>query len=135
MADAQANIYALIANGTHSTRRLMLTAFPISRTTAMGSSRFPLSGGTLQVADYFNMSADVDKRIRRRHRPRLRRRDGAARLDIRHRRHTPALAVGAGKDGNIYVVNRNNMGKFSTTQNNVYQEVAGGCAEWRWSNT
>jgi hypothetical protein len=35
------------------------------------------------------------------------------------------LAVGAGKDGNIYVVNRNNMGKFSPTANNVYQELPG----------
>jgi hypothetical protein len=35
------------------------------------------------------------------------------------------LAVGAGKDGNLYVVNRNNMGKFSSGSNNVYQELAG----------
>jgi hypothetical protein len=35
------------------------------------------------------------------------------------------LAVGAGKDGNLYVVNRNNMGKFSSTSNNVYQELPG----------
>jgi hypothetical protein len=33
------------------------------------------------------------------------------------------LAVGAGKDGNIYVVDRDNMGKFNTHANNIYQEV------------
>ena len=36
------------------------------------------------------------------------------------------LAVGAGKDGNIYVVNRNRMGKINqkTSDNsNVYQEI------------
>jgi hypothetical protein len=36
------------------------------------------------------------------------------------------LAVGAGKDGNIYVVNRNRMGKINqktSDNNNVYQEV------------
>jgi hypothetical protein len=39
--------------------------------------------------------------------------------------NTLTLAVGAGKDGNIYVVNRNNMGKFSLSSNNVYQELSG----------
>ena len=35
------------------------------------------------------------------------------------------LAVGAGKDGNIYVVNRDNMGKFSSVGNNIWQELDG----------
>jgi hypothetical protein len=35
------------------------------------------------------------------------------------------LAVGAGKDSNLYVVNRDSMGKFSTNNNNIYQELAG----------
>src|SRR5450432_1148062 len=35
------------------------------------------------------------------------------------------LAVGAGKDSNIYVVDRDNMGKFNATQNLVWQEVDG----------
>ncbi len=34
-----------------------------------------------------------------------------------------SLAVGAGKDGNIYVVDRSNMGKFSPGGNNIYQEI------------
>jgi hypothetical protein len=33
------------------------------------------------------------------------------------------LAVGAGKDGNIYVVNRDNMGKFTSAGNNIWQEL------------
>ena len=34
------------------------------------------------------------------------------------------LAVGAGKDARIYVVNRNSMGKFNTRTNNaIYQEI------------
>ena len=33
------------------------------------------------------------------------------------------LAVGAGKDGNIYLVNRDNMGKFSASANHVYQQL------------
>jgi hypothetical protein len=35
------------------------------------------------------------------------------------------IAVGGGKDGNLYIVNRNNMGKFSSNSNNLYQELAG----------
>jgi hypothetical protein len=34
------------------------------------------------------------------------------------------LAVGAGKDGNIYVVDRDNMGKFDPAKNNIYQQLS-----------
>ncbi len=33
------------------------------------------------------------------------------------------LLVQAGKQGNIYLINRDNMGQFSSTQNNVVQEI------------
>ena len=33
------------------------------------------------------------------------------------------LAVGAGKDGNIYVVDRDNLGKFNPNTNNIYQQL------------
>jgi hypothetical protein len=35
---------------------------------------------------------------------------------------TRHLAVGAGKDGNLYVSDRDNMGQFNSTKNNVYQQ-------------
>ena len=35
------------------------------------------------------------------------------------------LAIGAGKDTNLYVVDRANMGKFSASANHVYQELPG----------
>ena len=35
---------------------------------------------------------------------------------------TRHLAVGAGKDGNLYVVDRDNMGQFNSTKNSVYQQ-------------
>ena len=39
------------------------------------------------------------------------------------------LAVGAGKDGNIYVVNRNNLGKFNPNDDSaIYQEIDGALA-------
>jgi hypothetical protein len=37
---------------------------------------------------------------------------------------TRHLAVGAGKDGNLYVLNRDNLGQFNSTKNTVYQEFA-----------
>jgi hypothetical protein len=39
--------------------------------------------------------------------------------------NTRHLAIGAGKDANIYVLNRDSMGKFSATANNIYQEIDG----------
>jgi hypothetical protein len=33
------------------------------------------------------------------------------------------LAMGAGKDGNVYVVNRDSMGKFNPAKNNIWQEI------------
>jgi hypothetical protein len=38
---------------------------------------------------------------------------------------TRQLVVGAGKDGNLYVVDRNSMGKFNASQNNIYQQLNG----------
>jgi hypothetical protein len=35
---------------------------------------------------------------------------------------TRHLAVGAGKDGNLYVLDRDNLGQFNATKNNIYQE-------------
>ncbi len=43
------------------------------------------------------------------------------------------LAVGAGKDSNLYVVNRDNMGKFSATSNNIWQELDGVLPGGIWS--
>jgi hypothetical protein len=39
--------------------------------------------------------------------------------------NTRHLAVGSGKDANIYVVDRDNMGKFSGTADNIYQLITG----------
>ena len=37
--------------------------------------------------------------------------------------NTRHLAIGAGKDVKLYVVDRDNMGKFSASSNNIYQEL------------
>ena len=38
---------------------------------------------------------------------------------------TRQLAVGSGKDGMIYVLDRNNLGKFNSNSNNIYQQING----------
>ena len=43
------------------------------------------------------------------------------------------LAIGAGKDANLYVVDRTNMGKFNSKTNHVYQEVQGVLPGGIWS--
>src|SRR5439155_22536216 len=37
--------------------------------------------------------------------------------------NTRHLAVGSGKDGHIYIADRDNMGKFNPNSNNIYQDV------------
>jgi hypothetical protein len=43
------------------------------------------------------------------------------------------LAAGAGKDSNLYVVDRTNMGKFNSSSNNIYQELSGALPGGIWS--
>jgi hypothetical protein len=44
------------------------------------------------------------------------------------------LAIGAGKDSNIYLVNRNNMGKFNPQNDSaIYQELDGALPNGIWS--
>jgi hypothetical protein len=128
-ADVQGNIYALIANGTFDTT-LDTNGFPNKQDYGNGFVKVSTTGGILKVADYFNMSntvsesgGDTDLGS-----------GGAMVLPDQSygTASTLNLAVGAGKDGNLYVVNRNNMGKFSSTSNNVYQELAGAVPNGVW---
>ena len=81
------------------------------------------SGGTLSVADYFTMFNAVD----------LSNRDvdlgsGGELLlpDLMDSTNTVKhLVVGAGKDQTLYVVDRDNMGKFNSTKNNIWQQLDG----------
>ena len=53
---------------------------------------------------------------------------------IRDRSNTVRhLVVGAGKDGNIYVVNRDAMGKFNASANQIWQELDGALPGGVWS--
>jgi hypothetical protein len=128
-ADAQGNIYALIANGTFDTA-LDTNGFPSKQDYGNAFVKVSTTGGALKVTDYFNMSNTVS--------------ESGSDADLGSggpmvlpdgnygTTGTLNLAVGAGKDGNLYVVNRNNMGKFHSNSNNVYQELQGAVPNGVW---
>jgi len=119
-ADAGGALYFLMANGTFDTT-LNFGGFPMDGDYGNAFMKLSTGGGTLSVADYFTMSNTVS--------------ESAADQDLgsggsmllpplADRQGNPRnLAVGAGKDGNIYVVDTANMGKFNASQNNIYQEL------------
>jgi hypothetical protein len=123
-ADSSGNIYFLDANGTFDTT-LDANGFPVNHDYGNGFMKISTAGGTLAVADYFEMDnttsesgADEDLGS-----------GGALVLpditDTSGAVHH--LAVGAGKDGHIYIANRDSMGKFNPSNNNaLYQEINGG---------
>ena len=127
-ADSSGNVYLLTANGGFETT-LDANGFP-SRGD-YGNSFLKLSPGTLAVADYFAMFNEVaesnaDQDLG----------SGGILLlpDLTDASNTLRhLAVGAGKDSNLYVVNRDSMGKFSPSSNNIWQELDGGLPGGIWS--
>lgn len=120
-ADAQGNIYLLDGNGTFD-NGLNTAGFPINGDFGNGFLKLSANANNLTVADYFEMhntnaESNADRDLGS---------GGALVLpDLQDSSgKTWQLAVGAGKDGHIYVVNRNSMGKFNSKQDNaIYQEV------------
>ena len=121
-ADSSGNIYALDANGTFDTT-LNAGGFPSQGDFGNAFLKISTANKQLAVADYFEVSnqssensTDGDLGS-----------GGALVLpDLTNGSgQTVHLAVGAGKDGNIYVVNRDSMGKFDPTANHIYQELSG----------
>ncbi len=121
-ADSSGNIYFLDANGDFDTT-LDVNGFPSDGDYGNAFMKLSTAGNQLAVADYFEMynenaenSTDTDL--------------GSGGMIVLPDltdglANTLHLAVGAGKDGNLYVVNRDSMGKFSVSNNNIYQELAG----------
>lgn len=111
-ADPSGNVYVISGNGFGDT--------PGTKS-SYGNSfvRLSTSGG-LKVGDYFtpfNTSAEDGADEDFGSASPLLLPDLTDAVDtIRH------LAVGAGKDGNLYVLNRDNLGQFNSTKNNVYQQ-------------
>lgn len=128
-ADTSGNIFVQVANGTFDTS-LNSNGFPGSGDYGNAFVKLVRSGGNgaLQAKDYWTMDntvteSDDDEDL------------GSGGLillpDLTDASgNTRHLATGAGKDGNIYVFDRDNMGKFLSNSNaNLYQELAHGLNE------
>jgi len=119
-ADSAGNIYLLSANGPFETT-LDNNGFPNGQD--FGNSFLKLSAGatTLTVADYFAISNAVSESSADR--------DLGAGGEMLLPDQTDSmntvrhLVVGAGKNGTLYVVDRDSMGKFNAGSNNIWQEL------------
>ena len=120
-ADLNGDLYFLDANGTFDTQ-LDSNDFPVNGD--FGNSFLRLSTSPiLTVADYFTMSGTVAESNADED---LGAGGAVVLLDLTDNGgHVHQLAVGAGKDSVIYIVDRNAMGKFNSTSDNIYQEISG----------
>ena len=129
-ADASGNIYLLTGNGTFDTT--LSNGFPSSNDFGNAFVKISTSGGSLSVADYFTMDNTVS--------------ESGSDTDFGSggmmllppltgtSGSSVSLAVGAGKDHNIYVVNQANLGKFSSSADNIYQQLSGVMPNGVWSS-
>jgi len=130
-ADASGNIYLLTANGAFETS-LDAGGFPSGGDFGNSFLKLAPSGtSALAVVDYFTMYNEVS--------------ESAADEDlgsggilllpdltdsggtVRH------LMVGAGKDGNLYVVSRDSLGRFNPNTNNIWQQLSNALPGGIWS--
>jgi hypothetical protein len=128
-ADSSGNIYFADANGDFEPT-LNANGFPSDGDYGNAFMKLSTTGG-LAVADYFEMDNEAA--------------ENGGDIDLGSggvivlpdlsdgSDKTMHLAVGAGKDSNLYVVNRDSMGKFSENNSNIYQELAGVLAGGVWA--
>jgi hypothetical protein len=117
-ADSNGYVYLLDANGTFDTT-LNARGFP--QFGDFGNSMLKISASGLfpmSVADYFAMynttwESDNDYDLGS---------SASMVVDVPNGGATAHLVIGAGKDGDIYVADRNNMGKWNPNANNIYQD-------------
>jgi hypothetical protein len=127
-ADSSGNIYFLDANGDFDVN--LTGGFPSDGDYGNAFMKLSTSSG-LTVADYFEMDNEAS--------------ENGSDTDLGSggmivlpdlndsSGHTWHLAVGAGKDSNLYVVNRDSMGKFSSNNSSIYQELAGALPGGVWA--
>jgi outer membrane protein assembly factor BamB len=129
-ADSAGNIFLLTANGAFEAV-LDANGFPQHGDFGNSFLKVALVGGSLTVADYFTMSGEVAESAADRDLgsggalllPDMKDAAGA----VHH------LVIGAGKDGNLYVVDRDSMGKFSASTNAIWQQLNGAVGGGVWS--
>jgi len=130
IASDGSNIYFLDANGTFDTT-LNSQGFPENGDYGNGMIKISTTNNQLAVVDYFNMYNTVDESNADQDL-------GSGGLMVLPPMQdssgtTRNLAIGAGKDANIYIVDRSNMGKFNPTTNQIYQEIDDVLGNGMWS--
>ena len=120
-ADAAGNVFFIMGNGDFDTT-LNASGFPANGNCGNCFVKLSTSGG-LKLADYFTphntvaeSNADQDFGSG----------GGILLMDLTESGGTTRhLSVGAGKDALIYVVDRDAMGKFNASTDQIYQEISG----------
>jgi hypothetical protein len=127
-ADNAGNIFLLEANGVFD-GTVNAAGFPTEGDYGNAVLRLSTTG-SLAVADYFEMSNaesensnDTD----------LGSGGGLLVSLVDSSQKLWNVIVAAGKDGNLYLVDRGNMGKYNSTTNNIYQELDGVLPGGIWS--
>ena len=124
-ADSTGALYATVANGTFDTT-LDAHGMPSRQDYGNAALRIGLTGSSLAIGDYFTPSNtasesanDVD----------LGSGSVVLLMDLTDSAGTAhhLMAVG-GKDANLYLLDRDNMGRFNSTANAVYEQLAVGGA-------
>lgn len=119
-ADDEGRVYLLTGNGTFDTR-LQADGFPAQGDYANAFVKLEMKDGTLRVVDYFTMHDTVEQSEEDEDLG-----SGGVILlpDMKDASgRTRHLAVGAGKDQVIYLVDRDSMGRFHPGGDKVYQEA------------
>ncbi|HEY2463892.1 MAG TPA: hypothetical protein VGI32_07515 [Steroidobacteraceae bacterium] len=128
--DASGNIYLLAANGAFETT-MDAKGFPSAQDFGNSFLKISSAGAGLSVLDYFAMSNEVAESNADQD---LGSGGGMLLPDMMDSTKTVRhLMVGAGKDGNIYVVDRDSMGKFNASSNTNYQTLSGVLPGGIWS--
>jgi outer membrane protein assembly factor BamB len=130
-ADPEGNIYVLAGNGVFDTV-LDANGFPSKGNYGNSFVKITVANGELSVADYFSMSQTVLESA-------MDRDLGSSAPLVLPDQTTPDgivkhLAIGGGKDGNLYVVDRENMGKFNPTSDAIYEELIGATPGGVWAS-
>jgi Immunoglobulin domain/PQQ-like domain len=128
--DSSGNIHLLTANGAFEPT-MDANGFPNQQDFGNSFLKISNAGAGLKVLDYFTMSNEVAESSADRDLG-----SGGEMLlpDLMDSANTVRhLAVGAGKDGNIYVVDRDSLGKFNAAANRNYQTLSGVLPGGIWS--
>jgi len=131
-ADGSGSVYISLGNGTFDSA-LTTTGFPDQADYGNSLVKLALNGSTLQILDYWTMynsdaesSRDTDLG------------SGGLMLlpdEVDSTGKTRHLSVAAGKDGNLYVADRDKMGHYDATNDGtIYQQLSGVLPGGVWSS-